>query len=54
MLTLFITGTESIVLVAGAAAGLVWLRPDRLLRQTARPGGPNTPAACETDTTDLE
>lgn len=34
VLTLFITGTESIVLVAGAAAGLAWLRPDKLLRKT--------------------
>jgi hypothetical protein len=32
VLTLFITGTESVVLLAGAAAGVVWLRPDRLLR----------------------
>lgn len=33
VLTLFITGTESIVLVGGAAAGLAWLRPDRLFRK---------------------
>ncbi|MFG0259799.1 MAG: hypothetical protein ACF8LK_05535 [Phycisphaerales bacterium JB041] len=52
VLTLFITGTESIVLVAGAAAGLVWLRPDRLLRHTARPAGPDR--AAEADTSDLE
>lgn len=32
VLTLFITGTESVVLLAGAAAGTAWLRPDRLLR----------------------
>jgi len=31
VLTLFITGTESVVLLAGAAAGVVRLRPDRLL-----------------------
>jgi hypothetical protein len=35
VLTLFITGTESIVLLAGAAAGVAWLRPDRLLRRTS-------------------
>lgn len=39
VLTLFITGTESVVLVAGAAAGLVWLRPDKLFRQPD-PDGP--------------
>ncbi len=33
VLTLFITGTESVVLLAGAAAGTAWLRPDRLLRK---------------------
>lgn len=33
VLTLFITGTESVVLLAGAAVGTVWLRPDRLLRR---------------------
>lgn len=35
VLTLFITGTESVVLLAGAAAGTAWLRPDRLLRAKA-------------------
>lgn len=35
VLTLFITGTESVVLLAGAAAGTAWLRPDRLLRRNA-------------------
>ena len=34
VLTLFITGTESVVLLAGAAGGVAWLRPDRLLRRT--------------------
>ncbi|HZW11558.1 MAG TPA: hypothetical protein VFF69_16780, partial [Phycisphaerales bacterium] len=33
VLTLFITGAESVVLLAGAAAGTAWLRPDRLLRR---------------------
>lgn len=37
VLTLFITGTESVVLLAGAAAGVAWLRPDRLLRAPAEP-----------------
>ncbi len=32
VLTLFITGTESIVLLVGAAFGVIWLRPDRLLK----------------------
>lgn len=32
VLTLFVTGTESVVLLAGAAAGLARLRPDRLVR----------------------
>ena len=44
VLTLFITGTESVVLLAGAAAGTAWLRPDRLLRRasggTAEGAGP--------------
>jgi hypothetical protein len=42
VLTLFITGTESVVLLAGAAAGVAWLRPDRLLRRAA-PGAPHAP-----------
>ena len=32
VLTLFITGTESIVLLIGAAIGVLWLRPDKLFR----------------------
>ncbi|MBK7403807.1 MAG: hypothetical protein IPJ41_04030 [Phycisphaerales bacterium] len=32
VLTLFISGTESVVLLACAAAGVAWLRPDRLLK----------------------
>jgi hypothetical protein len=38
VLTLFITGTESIVLLAGAAAGVAWLRPDRLLYRGGESG----------------
>ncbi len=47
VLTLFITGTESIVLLAGAAAGTVWLRPDRLLRKAPE----ETPLPEETPST---
>lgn len=38
VLTLFITGTESVVLLAGAAAGAIWLRPDRMLRTPGERG----------------
>ena len=45
VLTLFITGTESVVLLAGAAAGTAWLRPDRLLRARSEPPPKSEPRA---------
>ena len=40
---LLVTATEAVVYLAGAAAGIAWLRPDRLLRLRREVSEPPAP-----------